>query len=65
MSHNDHLQLVEILDISIDIQKLLSSTSGNVPITPTTIVAICLCLCGGENIKLVADIFGMGILLVQ
>ena len=65
MTYDAFTQLVDILDIKVDFKQSSNSTSGNDPITPTMIVAIGLRFFGGEKIKSLADIFGMGISSAQ
>ena len=63
MSLESFEALVRILkiDISLDATKSMNSTSGNSPITPRMIVAMGLRYVGGEEVKSLADIFGMSI----
>ena len=65
MLYDTYIRLVEILDISVDVQKSSNSTSGNDPITPQMIVAIGIRFFGGEKIKSIADIFGVSISSAQ
>ena len=65
MYYEAYLHLVDILDINVDIQKSINSKSGNDPITPEMIVVMGIQFYGGEKIKSIAAIFGVGISSAQ
>ena len=64
MSCKAYLQLVDILNINVDIQKSMNSTSGNASIIPA-MVDMGIRFYGGEKIKSIADLFRVGIVSAQ
>ena len=61
MSRDAFDDLVRILNITVDEARSRNSTEGNEPISPVMIVAMGIRFMGGEEVKSIADIFGVSI----